>query len=56
VETAEQVEFLENHGCGRAQGYYFARPLPADEMRSKLGDGFVPGAEAPADGDGWRAT
>ena len=56
VETAEQVEFLENHGCGRAQGYYFARPLPADEMRSKLGDGFVPGSEAPADGDGWRAT
>ena len=56
VETAEQAEFLENHGCGRAQGYYFARPLPADEMRSKLGDGFVPGAEAPADGDGWRAT
>jgi len=56
VETAEQVEFLENHGCGRAQGYYFARPLPADEMRSKLGDGFAPGAEAPAEGDGWRAT
>jgi len=56
VETAEQVEFLENHGCGRAQGYYFARPLPADEMRSKLGDGFAPGAEGPAEGDGWRAT
>ena len=56
VETAEQVGFLENHGCGRAQGYYFARPLPADEMRSKLGDGFAPGAEAPAEGDGWRAT
>ena len=56
VETAEQVEFLKSHGCGRAQGFYFARPMPADEMRAQLEDGFLPAAPAPAEGEGWRAT
>ena len=27
VETAEQLEFLKNHSCNIAQGYYFHRPL-----------------------------
>jgi EAL domain-containing protein (putative c-di-GMP-specific phosphodiesterase class I) len=29
VETAEQLEFLRREGCEEAQGYYFARPMPA---------------------------
>jgi EAL domain-containing protein (putative c-di-GMP-specific phosphodiesterase class I) len=29
VETAEQLQFLRDHGCDEIQGYYFARPLAA---------------------------
>jgi len=42
VETAEQAEFLKTHGCTEAQGYYFARPVPAAEMRALLERGTLP--------------
>ena len=29
VETREQFEYLKAHRCGRFQGFYFARPVPA---------------------------
>ena len=32
VETDKQVTFLRNKGCGYAQGYFFSRPLPPDEL------------------------
>ena len=32
VETAEQVFTLKTMGCDIIQGYYFSRPLPADEF------------------------
>jgi EAL domain-containing protein (putative c-di-GMP-specific phosphodiesterase class I) len=31
VETEAQLAFLARHGCDQIQGYYFARPLPAEE-------------------------
>ncbi|AGL18701.1 bifunctional diguanylate cyclase/phosphodiesterase [Actinoplanes sp. N902-109] len=36
VETAEQVRLLRELGCDRAQGFYFARPLPAEEVAPLL--------------------
>lgn len=34
VETAEQASALKTMGCDIIQGYYFSRPLPADEFES----------------------
>lgn len=36
VETAEQFAFLRDRECDEAQGYYFGRPVPADEMTRSL--------------------
>jgi EAL domain-containing protein (putative c-di-GMP-specific phosphodiesterase class I) len=36
VEDAAQVASLRALGCGFAQGYHFARPLPADEFAQLL--------------------
>jgi diguanylate cyclase (GGDEF)-like protein/PAS domain S-box-containing protein len=36
VETAEQLAFLRAHGCDEGQGYYFARPMPAQETAKLL--------------------
>lgn len=34
VETVEQLEYLKGKGCDLVQGYYFSRPLPADQIIS----------------------
>ncbi|BAL86131.1 putative diguanylate cyclase/phosphodiesterase [Actinoplanes missouriensis 431] len=36
VEDAAQADWLRGLGAGRAQGYHFARPMPADEVTSRL--------------------
>lgn len=33
VESEQTMEMLRAYGCNLAQGYYFAKPLPADEFR-----------------------
>lgn len=36
VETEEQMQFLREHGCDIAQGYYLARPLPVAQITELL--------------------
>ncbi len=32
VETEEQIDFLKNKGCLEMQGFYFCKPIPAEEI------------------------
>lgn len=34
VETAEQLAFLLDGGCNEVQGYYFSKPLPAEQFEA----------------------
>jgi diguanylate cyclase len=36
VETAEQAEILRGLGCLSAQGYYFSRPVPPEQVPDLL--------------------
>jgi EAL domain-containing protein (putative c-di-GMP-specific phosphodiesterase class I) len=37
IETEAQRAFLSGIGCDEGQGYLFSHPLPAEQLRSKLG-------------------
>ena len=36
VETKEQLELLKDLGCDIIQGFYFSRPLPAEELSNLI--------------------
>jgi EAL domain-containing protein (putative c-di-GMP-specific phosphodiesterase class I) len=36
VETREQLEFLDSHGCHAFQGYLFSKPVPIDQFEKLL--------------------
>jgi EAL domain-containing protein (putative c-di-GMP-specific phosphodiesterase class I) len=36
VESEAQMTFLRAHHCDEIQGYYFSKPLSADEVVEKL--------------------
>ena len=36
VENEEQLEILRHYGCDYIQGYYYSKPMPADEMTEYL--------------------
>ena len=38
VETIENLDVLQDMGCHEYQGYYFSRPLPADEFVALVSD------------------
>jgi diguanylate cyclase (GGDEF)-like protein/PAS domain S-box-containing protein len=40
VETREQLAFLQSRGCDEAQGYYFSRPVAADQFAKLLETGI----------------
>lgn len=42
VETREQHNFLLKEGCSQAQGFYFSRPLPAEQCAKLLESGIAP--------------
>ncbi|HMH18657.1 MAG TPA: EAL domain-containing protein, partial [Burkholderiales bacterium] len=42
VETNDQVRFLERRGCDEMQGYYFSKPLPAEELTAYLEEQGAP--------------
>jgi diguanylate cyclase (GGDEF)-like protein/PAS domain S-box-containing protein len=37
IETQEQWQFLVDHGCRLGQGFYFRRPVPADQIPELCG-------------------
>jgi diguanylate cyclase (GGDEF)-like protein/PAS domain S-box-containing protein len=41
VETAEQLELLKKWGCREVQGYYFARPMPVEDVAKLLRAGRI---------------
>jgi len=46
VETREQLDLLSTWGCAEVQGFYFAKPLPAEEIETLLRKGTL-GPRAP---------
>ncbi|HEY4357128.1 MAG TPA: EAL domain-containing protein [Acidobacteriaceae bacterium] len=40
VETGEQLAFLQAHQCDEAQGYFFSRPVPAEQFAALLKTGL----------------
>jgi EAL domain-containing protein (putative c-di-GMP-specific phosphodiesterase class I) len=51
VETAEQLSQLRDLGCEYGQGYYFSRPVPAEEANHLIADLLPPaGYRAAASG------
>jgi diguanylate cyclase (GGDEF)-like protein/PAS domain S-box-containing protein len=42
VETSEQAALLREMGCDVGQGYYFAGPLPGEELAEQLPKAFLP--------------
>ena len=39
VETKEQLDVMKRLGVDTVQGYYFSKPLPADEFEALLSRG-----------------
>jgi predicted signal transduction protein with EAL and GGDEF domain len=45
VETSEQLKYLSSHECDEVQGFYFSRPIPAQELQNRLSSGLLWKAE-----------
>ena len=42
-EIAAHIQFLKENGCDTVQGFFYSRPVPADQFGRMLADGFLPG-------------
>ena len=47
VELEEQVEFLREIGCTKLQGYYYCKPIPAEDILERYRSGVQIGFENP---------
>ena len=36
VESSDQVDFLRKHKCDEIQGFYYSKPVPADQFREVM--------------------
>jgi diguanylate cyclase (GGDEF)-like protein/PAS domain S-box-containing protein len=48
IETHAQLKFLQHHECGEGQGYYFSRPVAAEQVEKLLKVGIIREAVAVA--------
>ncbi len=48
VETLDQFNRLRDEGCDEVQGYYFSRPLPAEDITAMMIDGKASSLKQPA--------
>ncbi|MDO6564798.1 bifunctional diguanylate cyclase/phosphodiesterase [Amphritea sp. 1_MG-2023] len=48
VETMGQLNFLTCHGCHQAQGYLYSKPVPYEEFKALLKNGYQLTAESTA--------
>ncbi|WP_051588759.1 GGDEF domain-containing phosphodiesterase [Ruminococcus sp. NK3A76] len=55
VETAEQVQFLQETGCLKLQGFYFDRPIPVEKIIEKYAKGMQIGFENPDESSYYEA-
>jgi len=39
VETEQQLKFMRENACDAIQGYYFSKPLPAEQFEMLLKNG-----------------
>jgi diguanylate cyclase (GGDEF)-like protein len=39
AEVSEQIDFLREHGCELVQGFFYSKPVPADEFAALLREG-----------------
>ena len=49
VERQDQVEFLRDIGCSKLQGYFYARPMPMEQILERYRTGTQIGFENPAE-------
>jgi diguanylate cyclase len=36
IETVEQLDYIRKNDCHEAQGFYFSRPMPSEEIEKKI--------------------
>ena len=56
VETEEQVQFLQDTGCSKLQGYYFQKPIPVEKILEKYAKGIQIGFEDPVESQYFEAV